>query len=59
MPTEAAWLADFLEEAISFPASAHDDQVDAFCQALSYLRVSYFDSATFQEMGARQAEYHA
>jgi len=35
---------------ISFPAAPHDDQVDAFCQALSYLRGSNFDSASFQRM---------
>jgi hypothetical protein len=35
---QAAWLNDFLEELTSFPAAPHDDQTDAFCQALSYLR---------------------
>ncbi len=38
VPSEAPWLADFLDEATSFPSSAHDDQIDAIAQALSYLR---------------------
>jgi hypothetical protein len=50
VPDAAPWLADFIEEIISFPAAPHDDQTDAFTQALSYLRVSSFDSASFQQM---------
>jgi predicted phage terminase large subunit-like protein len=38
LPTDAAWLADFLDEMTSFPAAPHDDQVDAITQALNYLR---------------------
>lgn len=33
----APWLADFLDEITSFPASVHDDQVDALCQGLAWL----------------------
>jgi len=32
------WTRDFVEELISFPAGAHDDQVDSMTQALRYLR---------------------
>ncbi len=38
VPSEAPWLADFLDEATSFPAAPHDDQVDAITQALNFLR---------------------
>jgi len=38
VPSEAPWLADFLDEVTSFPAAPHDDQVDALAQALTYLR---------------------
>ena len=54
LPESAAWLADFLDEVSSFPAAPHDDQVDAFTQALGYMRGSYFDSATFQQVAQRQ-----
>lgn len=37
LPEEAPWLDDFLEEAIQFPASAHDDQVDALALGLDVL----------------------
>ncbi len=36
IPTLAAWLPDFEDEVFSFPAGAHDDQVDAMTQALSW-----------------------
>ncbi|MDG1287016.1 MAG: phage terminase large subunit [Rickettsiales bacterium] len=36
LPTQALWLADFEHELLSFPASAHDDQVDALSQLLSW-----------------------
>lgn len=34
----AAWVEDFLEEVSGFPSWPHDDQVDAFVQALNWLR---------------------
>jgi predicted phage terminase large subunit-like protein len=40
LPDAAPWLNDFMEEASSFPAAPHDDQVDALAQALTYLRGS-------------------
>jgi hypothetical protein len=57
-PESAPWLADFIEEITSFPAAPHDDQTDAFTQALAYLRTSTFDSAEWQKVGAMQAVYH-
>ena len=35
LPTEAPWLADFVDELTSFPAAPHDDKVDSFTQALN------------------------
>lgn len=31
------WVGDFLQEALSFPAGANDDQIDAFTQAVNRL----------------------
>lgn len=38
LPERAQWLADFLDEAHSFPNSEYKDQVDAMSQALDYMR---------------------
>jgi 2'-5' RNA ligase len=38
LPENAAWLRDFVDELISFPGCANDDQTDALVQALNYLR---------------------
>ena len=37
-PSICPWVGDFLAELTSFPYAPHDDQVDAFCYALSELR---------------------
>jgi predicted phage terminase large subunit-like protein len=37
LPQSAGWLDDFIDEVITFPNGAHDDQVDAFVYALSHL----------------------
>ena len=36
-PSEAPWVKDFVAELLSFPAAAHDDQVDQTTQALRRL----------------------
>jgi len=36
IPTRAPWLADWLEEVVTFPGAANDDQVDATTQLLTY-----------------------
>jgi predicted phage terminase large subunit-like protein len=36
-PELAPWVMDFVEECASFPAGAHDDQVDTFSQAVNRL----------------------
>lgn len=33
-----SWVSDFLEQLYGFPKLAHDDDVDAFTQAMNYLR---------------------
>jgi predicted phage terminase large subunit-like protein len=40
LPEAAPWLSDFIDELSSFPAAAHDDQVDALSQVLNYVRES-------------------
>ncbi|GBR74602.1 phage terminase protein [Candidatus Termititenax aidoneus] len=37
VPEAAPWVYDYIEELITFPNAAHDDQVDATTQALNYL----------------------
>ena len=34
LPNQASWLGEFKKELLSFPASKHDDQIDALSQAL-------------------------
>lgn len=44
VPKDAPWLAEWLDELLSFPNARHDDQVDATSQALNYLtRRAYRD----------------
>jgi predicted phage terminase large subunit-like protein len=38
LPREAAWLATFERELLTFPNAAHDDHVDALSQYLAWLR---------------------
>lgn len=37
VPAGAPWVSEFLDELTAFPKGAHDDCVDAFTQAVSYL----------------------
>lgn len=37
LPYHASWLAEFESELFTFPAAAHDDQVDALSQGLEWL----------------------
>ena len=39
-PDDAEWVREFVEECAQFPNGAHDDQVDAFTQAMDRLRRS-------------------
>ena len=39
-PEDAPWVRDFVEEAAAFPNGAHDDQVDAFTQAIDRMRAT-------------------
>ena len=34
LPARAPWVEEFKKEILSFPASKHDDQIDALSQAL-------------------------
>lgn len=38
LPEHAHWLADFLNEALGYPNTTHDDQIDALAQYLNWLR---------------------
>jgi hypothetical protein len=58
VPESAALLSDFLDELTSFPAAPHDDMVDAFTQALNYMRGSGMDWETFRAMASQHARKH-
>jgi phage terminase large subunit-like protein len=38
MPQDAIWLSDLLTEATSFPAGAHDDQLDPMFDAINLVQ---------------------
>lgn len=38
LPRDAPWLSDFLAEASTFPAGAHDDQLDPFFDAVALVQ---------------------
>jgi predicted phage terminase large subunit-like protein len=40
LPREASWLADYLHELTTFPASKYDDQADSTSQALAWIKQS-------------------
>ncbi|RAI43792.1 phage terminase large subunit [Rhodoplanes roseus] len=44
LPKQAPWLAAFQRELLTFPAGAHDDQVDALSQLLGWLNNRYHGS---------------
>lgn len=53
LKSDAPWLVDFVDELTAFPDGAHDDQVDAFNQGLSYFykgNDSYMDLMKAQEL---------
>jgi predicted phage terminase large subunit-like protein len=47
LPTQAHWLEEFKKELLSFPASKHDDQIDALSQALQRASTPDRPTATF------------
>lgn len=56
LPEGVAWLADFLDEVLAFPAAPHDDQVDSMTQALNWFRENgRVDYAGYQGV-SREAE---
>lgn len=51
-PSIASWVSDFVDECALFPNGAHDDQVDAFSQAVRWItakiwRPFYYDMGDF------------
>ena len=44
IPANAPWLAEFMQEVLTFPKSAYKDQVDTMTQAINYFRSGSFTS---------------
>jgi predicted phage terminase large subunit-like protein len=40
IPTDAPWVADYIEECVTYPAGAHDDALDMSSYAVNYLSES-------------------
>ena len=47
LPEDAPWLADFLNELLSFPRGRHDDQVDSVSQFLYWFQQRAFQRVPF------------
>lgn len=50
LPAEALWLDDFLSEFLSFPLSAHDDQVDSTTQFLNWVKKKAATTARIRQL---------
>lgn len=50
-PHMAPWVADFVEEAATFPNGVHDDQVDAMSQGLARMMVSINAKLSYTSWG--------
>jgi len=48
LPTEANWLAVYLQELTTFPASKHDDQADSTSQALDWAKQNTYTFPLFE-----------
>ena len=65
LPMRAPWMPEFLSETAAFPKSRHDDQVDAFSQALDWVRANPMMMASGganwmgRKMPEREPEYGA
>jgi predicted phage terminase large subunit-like protein len=42
----ADWVTNFIDEAATFPNARHDDQVDAYCQAINWARTNSYGPTT-------------
>lgn len=51
LPESAPWVAAFVREATTFPAAAHDDQVDALSQLLAWMRTKAMTSMLIGPQG--------
>lgn len=51
LPTQAAWLSEYMRELMSFPGGKYDDQVDSTTQALEYMRGPSRDLEIWARLG--------
>lgn len=50
IPEKASWLPAYEDELLSFPAGAHDDQVDSMTQALNWCRTHHKAQVSAQNL---------
>jgi predicted phage terminase large subunit-like protein len=55
LPEKAEWLAEYLHELTTFPASKHDDQTDSTSQALDWIKKKYLGSHGLIEYWRQEA----
>lgn len=56
-PSIAPWVHDFIEECAAFPNAAHDDDVDAMTQAITYMSTTGGYSAPPEDYGNDKESY--
>ena len=56
-PAKAPWVHDMLEECAAFPNAAHDDDVDAMSQGITYLAAAPASSLPPPNYGADKQSY--
>lgn len=55
LPDKAEWLADYVHELTTFPASKHDDQTDSTSQALEWFKSKYLGTHGLIEYWRQEA----
>jgi len=56
LPESAPWLDDFVSECVTFPGSAHDDQVDALSIVLDVLSKSHVTPEQWENLSFNPSE---
>jgi predicted phage terminase large subunit-like protein len=58
LPSEAAWVDEYIRELTTFPVGRHDDQVDSISQALAWKKIRSPADAFLEYMRQQVEELH-